>query len=597
MRFKRRSTGEVLVAWLYNQTPFHFFVSKAQSLNYLPKSPWNSIFVIHRSQILTVDSRFDLTTILPTDELLVFAGDDDEIQAEPLATLLSKGYPYYLSVRALRYTNNNIKEAISCLNNHESPLYSREQLWKNPRQANLCEAEKAIDKAIFMFLDPEYIFSEMEKEYKRISGTLDPEMRKKYESSLREARSRIEHGPELASVGKPIHRKGGLTADEADTIFRKGCSISRGESGTPDLDQAGVYWQQAADMGHTEAQYFYGKFLHDKKGISRILESKKYLKMAADNGHKEAQHEYAELLWEVDPKKNRQECCKYYQLAADQGYAQSQVKYGDILSKEKWDSELLKLAAKYYHMAWDQGDMDGQCGYAKCLAYGLGVDVDITEAERLLRQGAAAGHVKSMMALASVLSQDVRRQQESSAWLKRAAEKDDYPCMKGSLELNPEQGEEASMQVLPEHDDASSVLEDLAKKEDPDGKSLLARVDDGDPAALVEFASLVFFHDLHPDQYDQCVFHAFKCCDLAQNPVAKYVLGICLMRYDMIETLEQAFRFMRDADTEENHELLVQMFSDVPVFGEALRLRVPLTTIFWRCRLVDMSYLLHSQDQ
>ena len=596
------------MAWLYNQTPFHFFVSKAQSLDFLPKSaPWNSIVVIHRAQILTVDNRFDLTTILPTDELLVFAGDDGEIQPTPLATLLSKGYAYDLSVRALRSTNNNVNAAISHLDNHEGPLYSRERLWKNPRQVNLCEAEKTIEKAIFMFLDPEYILSEMRKEYERKSDTLDPEMRKKCESSLRKARSRIEHGIELReTVGEPIHGKGGLTDDEAELIFRKGLSISLGESGPPDLDQAGVYWKQAADMGHTEAQYRYAKFLHDKKDASRVPESKKYFKMAADHGYTEAQHEYADLLWRESSKKNLQECCKYYQLAADRGYVPSQVKYGDIMlhSEEKWNSELFKQAAKYYHMAYEQGDMDGQCGYAKCLAYGLGVDVDITEAENLLRENARKGHGESMMELASILSQDVRRKEESLTWLRRAAEKGNteagYPCAKCSLELDPR--DEAAMDVIrglarSDHDEARSLLESIEKKENLITAQLMDEVQAGYPDALVKLASLTFFRDLHPDQYDQCVYSLFNCQNFSENPVAKYVLGMCLMRYDMIETLEQAFHFMMEADTEENHDLLVQMFCEIPIFGEALERRVPLTTIFWRYRLIDMSYLLPNKDQ
>lgn len=107
-------------------------------------------------------------------------------------------------------------------------------------------------------------------------------------------------------------------------LWRKGQG-----TGTSSLAQAAIYYQRAADQGHTEAQYQIGLSLNllspsQQEGI-------KYFQLAANKGHAGAQFMLG-LMYSsgMGVPKNQAEAIKYFQLAANQGHVDAQAELNKL---------------------------------------------------------------------------------------------------------------------------------------------------------------------------------------------------------------------------------------------------------------------------
>ena len=626
--FRRRATGETLKAWLYDQTPFYFFVFQARWLDFLPPSaPMSSIVIIHRGETLTFGSHFDLATIRPEEELLVFAGDEHEFSIAQLRPLLSKGYTYDNVLRALRATNSNMEAAISVLNDRQRPSYHRQRFLETPRSLNYYYADEVIAATIKLLLDPEHVWSLLWERFQQDFDLLDPDQRAKAESSLYNAQTVIESGAKF--VDKPWKVDESELTEEMRVIHCKSLLakaksfIRNGNTDDPDFQAALPFLKQAADMGDADSQFLYALTLSFNDHYSKSAECKLYLKKAADNGHIEAAYRYAEKLRKEAPDRNLDEYLRYYQQAAEKGCAPAQARYGALLMRFP-DPECHTLGVQYIRMAADQGDLVGLAAYAGCLTCGDGVPVNLTEAERLLRLGVEKGHKGMMVLLGKLLMRCPATEDEGMRWLKLSADRG-HPqgtllYAKFCLELNRDQ--EAALKMLHNlaglgYTDAvtllavwysqssdpgqathfQNVIDEIIPQfppfDSPEVAALRARAVDGDVSALLEFGKIVKFSD-SVSEIEFADATVFLMSFLKQTPVTKYLIGICLTRSPVKENQDLALQMMKEADTEENHDMLVKVFSSFPVYGTVLKDRIPLDSVLQEHRRLYMRNVFRS---
>jgi len=122
----------------------------------------------------------------------------------------------------------------------------------------------------------------------------------------------------------------------------------------------------------------------------------KLFKRAVELGDVEAMMNLGnQYEWGDGVKQNTIKAIQLYRMASDRGDARAQCFLGCIL-REMGDYE---EAVKFFRLSADQGFADSEYDLACCYAHGQGLDVDLDEAERLMRRAAAKRNPAALGAL------------------------------------------------------------------------------------------------------------------------------------------------------------------------------------------------------
>ena len=124
--------------------------------------------------------------------------------------------------------------------------------------------------------------------------------------------------------------------DEAEELFQKYLKFIDGEGVPADVKEASRYCKLAADKGHVDAMFNYGKMLKNGRGVAvNEEEACRYYKMAADKGHINAMFNYGFMLGNGrGVAVNEEEACRYYKMAADKGDTDAMNRYTHLLAKK-----------------------------------------------------------------------------------------------------------------------------------------------------------------------------------------------------------------------------------------------------------------------
>ena len=248
-----------------------------------------------------------------------------------------------------------------------------------------------------------------------------------------------------------------LKADSGDSEAQYHLGMEYKEQNRLNPELAKHYLQKAADQGHEEARYEYGKMLESEndfsgafeqfqkvlstcigarlhvagllkkgKGVPRNYEeAARLFKSAADeNNNTYAQYEYGDCLRKgLGVPKNLEEAEKYFKEAAKGGSVYGLVAYAELL-EQRGDSEtayvLYRKAAKEYRSPVAMYHL------GKCLECGNGVQKDPVEAARWFKQAAEQGNHPAELKYAECLASGAGVEKdpvEAARWFKQAADR------------------------------------------------------------------------------------------------------------------------------------------------------------------------------
>ena len=136
-----------------------------------------------------------------------------------------------------------------------------------------------------------------------------------------------------------------------------------GQNGkTKDYSQAVIYYRQAADMGHADAQKDLGICYHDGLGVEQ----------------------------------NYVEAVKWYSKAANQGHAWAQNNLGNSYFYGEGVVKDLVEAVIWFRKSAEQGNKQAQFNMGVCYQYGSGVIKNLSEAKEWYQKAANQGHKKAV---------------------------------------------------------------------------------------------------------------------------------------------------------------------------------------------------------
>jgi TPR repeat protein len=154
--------------------------------------------------------------------------------------------------------------------------------------------------------------------------------------------------------------------------------------GVPEDDTAALSWYLlAAELGHTETQYFLGAIYSDVP--ESYPEAVHWFRLAAEQGHAGAQRNLGRMyaLGEGVPEDDV-EAVRWFRLAAEQGNAGGQVNLGGRYFDGEGVPEDLVYAYMWFNLSAAQGNENAQ-GLKEAIE-GLMTREQIAEAQRLSRE-------------------------------------------------------------------------------------------------------------------------------------------------------------------------------------------------------------------
>ena len=179
--------------------------------------------------------------------------------------------------------------------------------------------------------------------------------------------------------------------DSSDMIYNEGKSFYDAKNYTAAFPKI----KQAAELGHTEANFYLGLMYERGKGVEKnYVEAVKYYRVAAEKGHDMAQNNlgFRYQKGEGGVPQDYNEAVKWYRKAAEQGnsYAQNSlgICYNDGKGVTKDDVE----AVKWYRKSAEQGNKYGLYDMGWSYENGRGVPKDLTQAKAWYQKAADKGH-------------------------------------------------------------------------------------------------------------------------------------------------------------------------------------------------------------
>ena len=184
--------------------------------------------------------------------------------------------------------------------------------------------------------------------------------------------------------------------------YQLGTDYYYGQNGkTKDYSQAVIYFRQAAEMGHADAQNYLGLCYDDGLGVDKDhVEAVKWYRKAAEQGEKYGQYNLGDNYYYGEGvDKNYVEAVKWYRKAAEQGHSSAQNNLGNRYYNGEGVEQNYTEAVKWYRKAAEQGDKYGQYNLGNRYCYGEGVDKNYVEAVKWYRKAAEQGHENAKMKL------------------------------------------------------------------------------------------------------------------------------------------------------------------------------------------------------
>jgi TPR repeat protein len=230
-----------------------------------------------------------------------------------------------------------------------------------------------------------------------------------------------------------------------EQLYRRGCEClygtnGFGESGEHLTRVLGLSWlKNASDLGHTDAQYQYGK--SRLMGLSCVLdtsEAVKYLRMSIDGGSTYAQIIYAMCL--MNGTGVARNVSLAYELATEAAEARNAIAEAVLASWFNEGTATPKNPEQAYLLASrsaEQGNVLGINILGFCLLNGLGVDADPVRGAILIKQAADVGVANALFNYGVLLLRGkgvTRNRKRAAQYLKKAMEKD-FPGAKQAYEM------------------------------------------------------------------------------------------------------------------------------------------------------------------
>jgi TPR repeat protein len=190
-------------------------------------------------------------------------------------------------------------------------------------------------------------------------------------------------------------------AGHSGAQYRLGQALLEGQGLRRDPIEASRWFRKAAEQGYARAQYQFGLMLIQGDGMPRdILEAARWLGMAAETGDVQASIRLG-LLFEEGPEeiRNPRLAEKWLRLAAESGYADSQYRLARLYAEGRGVPRNLEEAIVWLRRSAEQGHLDSLYQLARLYDEGLGVALDSHEAIALYRRAAKQGHARAQTGL------------------------------------------------------------------------------------------------------------------------------------------------------------------------------------------------------
>lgn len=150
----------------------------------------------------------------------------------------------------------------------------------------------------------------------------------------------------------------GDAAPDAEQLYQEGLSLLSAPEAAQDYAGANRRFEQAAELGHTKAQYFLGMAYYTGRGVRQSYpRARRWLEMAAQQGHAYAQYHLGDIY------------LNGWGVTADPAWA-----------------------AMWFGRAAQQGNAAAQFSLGVCYASGLGLPREPLRARAWLRLAARQGH-------------------------------------------------------------------------------------------------------------------------------------------------------------------------------------------------------------
>ena len=128
---------------------------------------------------------------------------------------------------------------------------------------------------------------------------------------------------------------------------------------TRNFEKAKQYFESAANMGHSHAQYMLGYMYNYGHLGWDLLQAEKYYRMAADNGHIMSMTDLAVVL-QMPETRNYRDAFNYAAKTAKSGNNYSLFVFANLLLNGRGCDPNMRMAKEYYRKAADRGSYEAK---------------------------------------------------------------------------------------------------------------------------------------------------------------------------------------------------------------------------------------------
>ncbi|KAK8876526.1 hypothetical protein M9Y10_006742 [Tritrichomonas musculus] len=349
--------------------------------------------------------------------------------------------------------------------------------------------------------------------------------------------------------GCPVNKKEAakyfkMGADRGSPICMSSYAVMlfNGDGIDEDKEEAIKYLKLAADYGSPDSIYRYEKYL--EKGIideedDDAEQFSQYLKKSADKGNKISMRLYAAYLFGIE---NNSESFKYFKAASDLDDHPSMFYCGVFLEKGIGVPVDLAEANKYLKKAADSGYLDAILTYIVNLCNGNGIEANMKEAFKYAQIGADIGNMTCLFLCIN--------------YLRKMNNPDDKDLLVHYYKRGVERGDENSIIFL-----ADMIISDgdkIKMDKEEANKYFKIAADIGFLPALKQYADNLY----EGNGIEMNKEEAFKYYKLAANKGNSYSMDKCGLMLEKGEGVEinkkEAIKYYNKAaiDGENVHSLL-----------------------------------------
>lgn len=162
------------------------------------------------------------------------------------------------------------------------------------------------------------------------------------------------------SAAPDAPRRDPIGSEEAGELFAQAVAYDRGQGSRQNLEDAARLYQQAAELGHLEAQMNIGLMYTQGQGVPRDDRAgAKWLGQAAQSGNAVAQYSYGLMLYEGRGiKQNYAQAMRWYRRSAELGNAKAMNNIGIMTALGHGVKESNIDAFAWFSVAAERGETD-----------------------------------------------------------------------------------------------------------------------------------------------------------------------------------------------------------------------------------------------